>query len=302
MSSGQSVRRSMTSIDSSSSSAASSARWTARAVGDHGHLLALAGDARLAERHRVLALGDLALDVAVEALVLEVADRVRVADRADQQALGVGGGRRRHDLQPRRLQEPGLRVLGVERAAGEAAARGQADDHRHRDALAVVELRGDVDELVEAAGDEVGELHLADRPHPLDRGADGGADDRVLGERRVEHRSAPNSSMNPSVTLNAPPKAPMSSPRQNTDASRRISSRSAVGDRLQIGHLAHSGGGYGGGGHAALPLPLPWPSATTAPGRRRAAPTRRRTRPRSPSAGRASARRAPSRRTRRRRP
>src|SRR4051794_14193009 len=38
-------------------------------------------------------------------------------------------------------------------------------------------------------------------------------------------RSAPNSSMNPSVILNAPPNAPMSSPRQNTDSSARISSR-----------------------------------------------------------------------------
>src|SRR4051812_32817323 len=42
----------------------------------------------------------------------------------------------------------------------------------------------------------------------------------------VSHtRSGPNSSMKPSVTLNAPPKAPMSSPRQNTVSSWRISSR-----------------------------------------------------------------------------
>src|SRR4051812_13045144 len=42
----------------------------------------------------------------------------------------------------------------------------------------------------------------------------------------VSHtRSAPNSSTKPSVTLNAPPKAPMSSPRQNTVSSWRISSR-----------------------------------------------------------------------------
>ena len=119
--------------------------------------------------------------------MLEIADRVRIADRRDQQALGVGRGGRRHHLQPRRLQEPGLGVLGVERSAGEAAAGRQADDDRRRDALAVVELGGDVDELVEPAGDEVGELHLADRPQPLDRGADGGSDDRVLGERHVEH-------------------------------------------------------------------------------------------------------------------
>src|SRR3954447_26248801 len=38
-------------------------------------------------------------------------------------------------------------------------------------------------------------------------------------------RFSPNSSMNPSVILNAPPKAPMSSPRQNTASSARISSR-----------------------------------------------------------------------------
>jgi len=38
-------------------------------------------------------------------------------------------------------------------------------------------------------------------------------------------RSAPNSSMKPSVTLKAPPNAPMSSPRQKTDSSARISSR-----------------------------------------------------------------------------
>src|SRR5689334_10492300 len=38
-------------------------------------------------------------------------------------------------------------------------------------------------------------------------------------------RFSPNSSMKPSVTLKAPPNAPMSSPRQNTDSSARISSR-----------------------------------------------------------------------------
>src|SRR5215207_10206208 len=39
-------------------------------------------------------------------------------------------------------------------------------------------------------------------------------------------RFGPNSSINPAVTLNAPPKAPMSSPRQKTESSARISSRS----------------------------------------------------------------------------
>jgi hypothetical protein len=38
-------------------------------------------------------------------------------------------------------------------------------------------------------------------------------------------RIGPNSSMKPAVTLKAPPKTPMSSPRQKTDSSARISSR-----------------------------------------------------------------------------
>ena len=40
-------------------------------------------------------------------------------------------------------------------------------------------------------------------------------------------RLGPNSSMKPSVTLNAPPKVPMSSPIRNTRSSARISSRMA---------------------------------------------------------------------------
>ena len=49
-----------------------------------------------------------------------------------------------------------------------------------------MQLPGDVDELVEAARDEVRELHLGDGLHALDRGPDRGADDHVLGQRGVE--------------------------------------------------------------------------------------------------------------------
>ncbi len=48
-------------------------------------------------------------------------------------------------------------------------------------------LAGDVHELVEAARDEVRELHLAHRPHPDHGRADRGADDPRLGERGVHH-------------------------------------------------------------------------------------------------------------------
>src|SRR5262249_41206549 len=112
--------------------------------------------------------------------------RIRVADGAGQQALCVIGRRGRDHLEAGRLQEPGLRVLGMEGPAGEPTAGRQADDHRYGDALAVVQLAGDVDQLIEAAGDEVRDLHLRNRLHALYRGADRSADDHVLGERSVE--------------------------------------------------------------------------------------------------------------------
>src|SRR5215210_8645205 len=89
-------------------------------VGDHGHLRPLAGDPRLPERHGVLAFGDLAADVAIEPLVLQVADGIGVTDGARQEALGVGRRGRRDDLEAGGLDEPGLGVLRMEGAAGEA--------------------------------------------------------------------------------------------------------------------------------------------------------------------------------------
>ena len=54
-----------------------------------------------------------------------------------------------------------------------------------RRAPAIPALGGEVGDLVEAAGDEVGELHLGDGPHAHQRRADRGADDAGLGDRRV---------------------------------------------------------------------------------------------------------------------
>src|ERR1019366_9292848 len=75
----------------------------------------------------------------------------------------------------------------MERPPGEASAARQAHDDRPRESQAPMQLAGDVDQLIESAGDEVGELHLADRTHADDRRADGAADDRLLGDRGVEH-------------------------------------------------------------------------------------------------------------------
>ena len=61
-----------------------------------------------------------------------------------------------------------------------------AHDHRHLATPPVADLRGVVHQLVEARGDEVVELHLADRPLAGQRCADAHANHRAFGNRRVQ--------------------------------------------------------------------------------------------------------------------
>ena len=69
----------------------------APAGGDDRDVAALAPDGGLAERHEVLAVGHLAV-LEREQVVVQVDDRVVVADRGRHQALGVGRRRRHDDL------------------------------------------------------------------------------------------------------------------------------------------------------------------------------------------------------------
>ena len=132
-----------------------------RAVGDDRQVVARAPDRALPMRHDVVLVRQVVLDPAVEVLVLEEEHRVVVADRRLEQALGVVGGRRLDHLEAGRVEEERLGVERVERPAADAAAARPADHHRHAGAVAVAARRGEVGEHVEAAGDEVDELHLA---------------------------------------------------------------------------------------------------------------------------------------------
>ena len=89
---------------------------------DDRHVVALAHDVGLAERDRVRLLGHVALE-RVEHLVLEEDHRVVVADRLDQQALGVVGVRRHDDLQPRDVGEDRVQRLRVLRRRADARRR-----------------------------------------------------------------------------------------------------------------------------------------------------------------------------------
>ena len=123
----------------------------------------------------------------IDPLVLEEYAGVVVANRGLEQALGVGGEGRAQHLEAGRVGEPRLGVLRVEGRRAHAASRRAAHDHRDRDAAPVVVLPRDVDELVEAVGDEVRVLHLRDGTQPLHRGAHGHAHDGLLADRRVHH-------------------------------------------------------------------------------------------------------------------
>ena len=87
-------------------------------IGDDRHVPALAADGGLTERDLVIALRHLGLG-RLDALVLEIDDRIVVGDRRDEEALGVVGVRGRDDLQSRDMGEErleALRMLGGRRA------------------------------------------------------------------------------------------------------------------------------------------------------------------------------------------
>src|SRR5579884_3771730 len=123
--------------------------------------------------------------------MLQIKHGIVVANSRLQQALRVISGRWIDDLDAWRMEKPGFGTGGMERAAVCAAARGAANDHRRRDAAAPVHLARHIDELVEAAGDEVDKLHLGNGSHAHNGCSDGAADNSVLGHRRINHPLRP---------------------------------------------------------------------------------------------------------------
>ena len=142
-----------------------------------------------ANRDDLVAFWHRALGASIQILVLEVDDGIVVANGGFQQALGVERRGGRDHFQPRAVHEPGFGVLRMIETAADVTAARRADNHRHRRAAAVAipEGRRLVDDLIEAAGDEVGKLHLGDRPVATERRADADAHDGRFGDRRVDH-------------------------------------------------------------------------------------------------------------------
>src|SRR5713101_5945032 len=163
-------------------------------VGEHGH--PRDADDRdvgpgppnrgLADGSRVVTVGNHSADV-VEAHRLEEHHRVVGADGRFQHALGILGRGRRDDQQAGDEPVQHLEAVRVLRRQLVAGAARHTDHHRHLGLAAehVADLRRVVDDLVVRDQREVDGHQLHDGAQAQHRRADGGADDRLLGYRRV---------------------------------------------------------------------------------------------------------------------
>jgi len=185
------VRRSTTSIERPSSSAASAAsRQVAhhRAVCGQGQLRARTDHDRLVEAVRGTGrLVEFRL-VPVAALGLEEDHRIIGFDGLLDHPVAVHRFEQATTRRPAVCAKQRLGRLGVVLDRADAAAVGDADDQRHgqqalRARAHLGDLRGD---LVEGREDEAVELDLADRPVAAQRQADRRADDAGLGQRAVD--------------------------------------------------------------------------------------------------------------------
>ena len=78
-------------------------------------------------------------------------------------------------------------ALAVKRAAPFRSAGGQSDGDRHCNVRAPVMRAGVIQDLIERDAGKIGELHLDNRPHSVQRRPDRRADDCVFTDRRVQH-------------------------------------------------------------------------------------------------------------------
>src|SRR5215212_5163017 len=159
-------------------------------VGDDRQIRPLPVDPGLVQRNGEIFFGDVLFYEAVGLLVLEEEDGVRIADRALQHPLSVRRKSRGDDFETGSVTEARFDALGVVEGPTGDRAVGSPDRHGTVPGAvgAVVEAGGLVDYLVEGRVDEVGELYLGNRTHPVYGEAYRGADYKALRQRRV-HRA-----------------------------------------------------------------------------------------------------------------
>ena len=119
--------------------------------------------------------------------MFQVEHRIVIANGCFEQSFGIIGCRGNDDLDTRSMEEPGFRAGRVEWPALDASARGTTNDHRDRHTSAPVHLICHIDDLIEATGNEVDELHFGDWPHAHQRRTHGGADDCIFSHWSIDN-------------------------------------------------------------------------------------------------------------------
>ena len=159
-----------------------------RAVRDDREVGAVPGDPCAAERHDMLAVGNVLLRRAIVELRLEDDDGIRVADRRGQEPLGIARRRRDRNLHAGRVHVVRLGRVIVELGCAHPAAVRHPNRERelHAASSAPAVAPHVVDELVERRVAERVVLHLAHRPPPGHAQPHRSAEDACLGERRVD--------------------------------------------------------------------------------------------------------------------
>src|SRR5713226_2227433 len=97
--------------------------------------------------------------------MLQVSHGIVVANSRLEQDIGIIGCGRNDYLDAGRMEEPGLRAGRMEWATLSSSAGWATNDHRYGNTRAPVHFARHIDNLIEAAGDEINELQLRDRPH-----------------------------------------------------------------------------------------------------------------------------------------
>src|ERR687889_2614560 len=135
----------------------------------------------------MIVVGNLLFYEAVGTFVFEEKYGVGISNGALDHGLGIGRERWRDYLEARCIAEPGLDALGVVEGASRHDAVWRPDGYGTIPVAvrAVMELGRLVDDLVERRRDEVSELYLGNRAHPVNREAYGRAHDQALSQRRV---------------------------------------------------------------------------------------------------------------------
>ena len=152
----------------------------AHSVGHNDGVASLADQAASTEILAGIVGGDIRREAAIQGFVLEEKNGVRRVDGPGKEAFGVFGEGRVSDHETGNMEEPRLVGLTVEWTGCDPRSSRHAHDHIRVLSPAPMELGQIVDDLVESAGHEVGELPLDQGLGPGSRGPEPATKDNFI--------------------------------------------------------------------------------------------------------------------------